>query len=344
MSESVLDISWKTILKILIATFVLYVLYLARDIALWFFFALIISVLLNPAVNFLRWFRIPKIIAIVLVYLCIFGFLGLLIYITAPIFIFELKQFSQQIPEYLSNASPILSQFGIDVSQGFDSFTAVLVKSLEQGSKGIINAVASFFGGLTSTFFILALALFLSIEERGVERFLVLLAPKRYEERITTLFSRAQKKVSGWFGARILACLFVGVASFIAFYIFGVKYALLLALLAGVLNFVPYIGPWVTAILLFVFLSVSSNSWFLIFYVLVSFILIQLVENTLITPVLMKKMIDLPPVLVLLALLIGAQVFGFLGAIFAVPVFGIVYEFMKEFLEKRRIEPGEQLD
>jgi predicted PurR-regulated permease PerM len=342
MSEKVLDISWKTILKVLTAVFILYVLYLARDIALWFFFALIISVLLAPAVNFLRWLHIPKIAAIVLVYLSIFGLLGFLIYITAPIFIFELKQFSQQIPEYLGKASPVLDQFGIDVSQGFDSFTEVFSGDLEKGSKGIINAVVSFFGGVTSAFFILALAFFLSIEEKGVERFLVLLAPQRYEDRIMTLFGRAQKKVSGWFAARIIACLFVGIASFIVFYIFGVKYALLLALVSGVLNFIPYIGPWATAILLVIFLFVSSGSLFIVSYVLIFFALIQLVENTVLTPVLMKRMIDLPPVLVLLALLVGSQLFGFLGAIFAVPVFGIVYEFMKEFLEKRRLEP--QLD
>lgn len=100
MAEQILDISWKTIIKIFIAGFIFYVLYLARDIALWFFFALIISVLLEPAINFLRWLRIPKIIAIILIYLSIFGFIGLLIYITAPIFVSELKQFSQYIPEY----------------------------------------------------------------------------------------------------------------------------------------------------------------------------------------------------------------------------------------------------
>jgi predicted PurR-regulated permease PerM len=87
---------------------------------------------------------------------------------------------------------------------------------------------------------------------------------------------------------------------------------------------------------LFVFVSSSSSSWFLVFYILAAFLVIQSIENSLLTPILMKKMIDLPPVLVLLSLLIGSQIFGFLGTIFAVTVFGIVYEFLKEFLEKRR--------
>ena len=262
--------------------------------------------------------------------------MGLLIYLTAPIFVYEIKQFSQSLPDYFERISPLLRQFGFDVAEGFSEITNILTGNLEKSSKGVISALLTFFGGLASTVFILAIAFFLSLEEKGVERVLILLSPKKYEAYIMTLFRRAQNKVAGWFGARILACLFVGVASFIVFYIFGIKYAFILALLAGILNFVPYVGPWITSVLLIVFVASSSTSWFLVFYILSAFLLIQLIENSLLTPVLMKKMIDLPPVLVLLALLVGSQIFGFLGTIFAVPVFGIVYEFLKEFLEKRK--------
>lgn len=338
MSEKTLDISWETIIKFFIASFIFYVIYLARDIVVWFFFALVISILLQPAVNFLRKVYIPKIIAIFLIYLSIFGFLGLLIYLTAPIFVYEVKQLSQSLPSYFERISPLLRQFGFDVAQGFGEISSILTGNLEKSSKGVISALLTFFGGLASTVFILTIAFFLSLEEKGVERVLILLCPKKYETYIMTLFKRAQNKVAGWFGARILACLFVGVASFIVFYVFGVKYAFILALLAGILNFVPYVGPWITSILLIIFVASPSTSWFLVFYVLSAFLLIQLIENNLLTPVLMKKMIDLPPVLVLLALLVGSQIFGFLGTVFAVPVFGIIYEFLKEFLEKRRVD------
>ena len=74
----------------------------------------------------------------------------------------------------------------------------------------------------------------------------------------------------------------------------------------------------------------------MVLYVLIAITIIQEIENKLLTPLLMKKMTDIPPVIVLSSLLLGAKVFGFLGMIFAVPVFGIIYEFAKEFLEKRR--------
>ncbi|MEK7562547.1 MAG: AI-2E family transporter [Patescibacteria group bacterium] len=339
--EQVLDISWETIIKIFIAIFILYFIYLAREIALWFFFGLSISILLEPAINFLRKIRIPKLIAIFIIYLSIFGVLGILIYLTAPLFIFELKQFSQSLPSYLEQINPALKQVGFDMSQGFEDLTSLLTGSLVQSSKSVLKAIMIFFGGVSSTAFILTISFFLSLEERGAEKFLILITPKKYEDNIIALFERAQSRVAGWFGARVLSCLFVAVASFIVFYIFGVKYAFLLALISGIMNFIPYIGPWITSVLLAVFILVSSSSWLTLLYVLIAIILVQEVDNKLLTPILMKKMIALPPVLVLVSLLLGAKIFGFLGTIFAVPVFGIIYEFVKEFLEKKREEASQ---
>jgi len=335
-SEQILDISWKTIAKVFIAIFIFYLIYLAREIALWFFFGLAISILLEPAINFLRKLWIPKMVAIILIYVSILGLLGLLVYITAPIFIVELKQFSNYLPDYFNKINPVLQQLGIDFAQSFGELTRSLIGGLEQSSKGIMNAVIAFFGGLASTVVIITIAFFLSLEDRGPERFLAFISPQKYQEQIVLFFEKAQTKVAGWFGARIIACTFVGIGSFIVFYIFGVEYAFLLALIAGILNFVPYIGPLVTAILLLVFVMVSSGSWLITLYVLLAVWIVQIIENNLLTPLLMKKMIDLPPVLVLISLLLGAKIFGFLGTIFIVPVAGIIYEFIRELLERKR--------
>ena len=334
--EQTLDISWEAILKVFIAIFIFYIIYLAREIALWFLFALAISILLDPAIKPFKKIYVPRIIAIIIVYLSIFGILGVLIYLSAPIFVSEIRQFIQNLPSYFSQVSPILKQFGIDTAQNFNDFTGAATSGLQQSSQGIIKAIMVFFGGIASTLSILTMAFFLSLEENGVEKVLLLLSPSKYEEQIKTIFERVQKKVAGWFGARLLACLFVGVASYIVFFIFGVQYAFILALLAGFLNFSPYIGPWIISVLLVIFIAISTGSWLEVLYVLIPIVIIQEIENKLLTPLLMKKMTNIPPVLVLVSLLLGAKIFGFLGMIFAVPVFGIIYEFTKEFLEKRR--------
>ncbi len=334
--EQTLTITWEAILKVFVAVTIIYFIYLARDIALWFFFGLAISILLEPAIKFLRKIWIPKILAIILIYLSIFGLLGLLVYLTAPLFLSELKEFSSYLPEYFNQISPVLDNIGIDFAQSFSSVTSYLRGGLEQSSKGIVNAVMAFFGGVSSTIIILTVAFFLSLEDNGPERFLTLVSPRKYQDKIVAFFEKAQNKVAGWFGARIIACLFVGIGSLIIFYLFDIKYSLVLALISGFLNFIPYIGPLITAILLIVFVFVSSNSWLIVLYVLLAIWAVQATENNLLTPFLMKKLIKLPPVLVLISLLVGSQLFGFLGTIFAVPVFGILYEFIKEMLEKRK--------
>jgi predicted PurR-regulated permease PerM len=328
--EQTLDISWETILKFFIAAFLLYVLFLARNIVVWFFFALVISLLLAPAIRFLQWFKLPRIVAAALVYLAIFGALGLMIYLSAPIFLFEINQLSLHIPEYFEKFNPILSSLG--------DFTSTLVSSLNQSSGSIVKALVTFFGGLYSSLFIFTLAFFISLEEYGTQNILALLTPKKYEEVVIVLFDRAQTKVAGWFGARLLSCLLVGMASFAVFFFLGIKYAFILALLAGVLNFVPYVGPTITLVISVLFVGVSS-SWLMAAYVAVALLVLQEIESKILTPFLMKKFINLPPVLVLISLLVGGTVFGFLGTLFAVPVFGIIYEFSKEWLQKRRHEP-----
>jgi predicted PurR-regulated permease PerM len=336
MEKHVLDISWSAIIKIFIAIFIFYIIYIAREIALWFLFALAISILLEPGINFLRKIYIPKILAVLIVYFSIFGILGLLIYLTAPIFISEMRQFFQYLPGYFEQINPVLKQFGVDTAQNFNDFTGLLSTTLEKSSQGIIKALMVFFGGVASTVTILTMSFLLSLEEQGVEKILILLFPEKYEEKITNIFGKVQKRVAGWFGARILACLFIGAASYIVFYVFGIKYAFILALLSGFLNFIPYIGPWITTILLIALIAVSTGSWTLVAYVLIGITLIQEVENKLLTPLLMKKMAEIPAVLVVVSLFLGAEMFGFLGMIFAVPIIGIIYEIVKEFFEKKK--------
>ena len=109
-----------------------------------------------------------------------------------------------------------------------------------------------------STIFIITIAIFLSLEEKSLEKNLALLFPTNARAYFLSIWERCQKKVSGWFLSRVIACLFVGIASYIAFLIFGVKYPFSLGLLAGALNFVPVIGPIIVGVLLFLIVFFDS--------------------------------------------------------------------------------------
>ncbi|MDD5144529.1 MAG: AI-2E family transporter [Candidatus Pacebacteria bacterium] len=332
-----LDISWGTIFKIGLAFLFFYIIYLVRDILIWFIFALIISVLFSPAIIFLQRLRVPRILSVIFVYVVFFGILGLAVYFSIPMFISEIQQFSQLFPEYFDKIAPPLKGLGIEAFESIEDFTLALGAMLQKASSDILSALAIFFGGVGSTIFVLSMALFLSLEENSVERVIALLSPKRYENFVLAVWKRAQLKVAGWFGSRVLTCLFVGIAVFVMLhFFFGVKYAFVLSLLAGVLDFIPILGPLIAGVLIFLFISLDS--WLKGVFVIIGFFLIQQIEGSILSPVLTKKFVGLPPVLVLISLSIGGKLLGILGAVLAIPLAGILFEFLRDFLKKKKEE------
>lgn len=239
-------------------------------------------------------------------------------------------------PQYFDKISPILNGLGMEAFRDMETFIAATGKALEGMADNIFSALFAVFGGIFSTFFVVTIAIFLSLEEKMIERILCLLSPKKYEEYVLTLWERCAQKVSGWFGVKVLGCIFVGVASYIAFLLFNVKYPFSLALLAGILDFIPIVGPFIAGA--FAFLIVCGDSVAKAIFIVLFFILIQQVEGNIITPILTKKFIGLPPVLVLVALAIGGSLWGIMGAILVIPLTGILYEFIRDFLKKRKEE------
>jgi predicted PurR-regulated permease PerM len=313
-----------------------YILYLVRDLLIWFIFALIISILFNPLIDFCQRRRIPRVVTVISIYVSAFALLSFLIYFSSPLFISEIQQFTQLFPQYFEKISPPLRGLGVIAFENLEAFTDVLGKTLEKMAGNIFQALFSFFGGIFITFFIITIAIFLSLEEKAVERSLSLLFPKKYEAYVLDLWGRCQSKVVGWFGARMLGCIFVGGLCYLAFVLFGVKYPFFLALMAGILEFIPIIGPLVAGIVAFLF--VSLDSMVKAIFVLIFFVLVQQIEGNILTPILTKKFIGLPPALVLVALAVGGKLWGVLGAILTIPLAGLLFEFVRDFLKKKREE------
>ncbi|OHA70815.1 MAG: hypothetical protein A3H01_02285 [Candidatus Wildermuthbacteria bacterium RIFCSPLOWO2_12_FULL_40_9] len=334
--ERSLDISWGTLLKIAALVVAFYILYQIKDILVWFVFALIISILINPAIEFLKKFKVPHSLAVFLVYVGFFGILFLLIYLTAPMFVSEIQQFSQVLPQYFEQASPTLKKLGVRALEDIESFIGLLGKTLEKITANILNILFVVFGGIFASIFILTVAIFISLEEKWIEKSVVVLFPQQYEDYVLTVFRKCQKKVNNWFTTRIISSVFVGLATYISLLIFRASYPFSFGLMAGLLNFVPVIGPVITGIMLFI--VIALDDLFKALFVIAVFTIIQQIEGGFLMPILSKRFIGLSPVLVLVALAIGGVLWGFLGAVLAVPLAGIVVEFTKDFLKKKREE------
>jgi predicted PurR-regulated permease PerM len=335
-NNHILDISWRTILKVAVAVLGFYVLYLIKDILIIIIFSLVISILFNPAIDFLQRKKIPRLFGTILIYVLFFGFLGLLVYIIAPVFISEIVQFIQLFPQYFEKMTPPLKGLGLEAFESFETFTANFQNWLIKASASILSAIFAIFGGIFTTVTVFTMAIFLSLEEKGIEKALYVLTPKKYEASVLDIWKKSQTKISTWFGARILCCLFVALLSFFALLAFNVQYPFALSLFAGISNIVPIFGPIAAGILIALISFIQS--WWKALFVLIAFVLIQQIEGNILSPILTKKFIGLPPALVLISLLVGGKLWGTMGAILAIPVAGILYEFLRDFLKKRKEE------
>lgn len=333
-NEKLLDISWASVLRIASIFLIVYLLFLLRDILILILFALIFSVLFNPAIEFLQRIRLPRVLASGLVYLLVFGIFGVSIYLLSAPLANEVKQFASLFTQYFEKLSPTLKGLGFSIFESFESFVQNLENWLAGASANLLAGLSAVFGGLSATVTIFFLSFFFSLEENLVERIIKIFFPKKYEEFAFTHWQKAQEKITGWFGARLLCCLFVAVVSFFVLKLFKVEYAFSLSLFAGISNIIPYLGPIVAGF--FITVVVVLEDWLKAVFILIAFLLIQQIESSLLSPFLMKKMIGLPPALVLISLIIGAKLFGFLGIVLGIPLGGILYEFVVDFLERRK--------
>ncbi len=332
--KQTLDISWEAILRIFFALVVVYLLYQVIDILVWFIFALIISVLFNPLVDFLKKLKVPRSVGVVLVYFGFFGVLSFLIYAITPGLYAEVRKFSLLLPEYIEKISPFLSYIGVEGFSTIDDIVEALRESSQEVTNSIFNALGVIFGGFSTAFFIITLAIFLSLEGNSVEKAISLLIKEKEKNYALSVWKKCRNQVGSWFLIRLLACAFVGLTSFVVFYFFGISYALLFGIIGGAFNMIPFAGPAIAALLFFIIVSLESVTQ--AFFVLIAFLVIQAIEGSVLTPALSKKIMGVSPALVLISIVIGGSLWGILGAFLAIPLMGIIFEFTKSFLEKRK--------
>ncbi len=330
----VLDISWKTILKLFFFFVFLYLVFLVKDILSWLIFALIISILLDPAIEFLERKKIPRLVSTFCIYLFFVSFLFLMIYFSALPLFNELQKITHFFPQYFEKLSPPLRKLGIEAFKDIESFIKSLQDWLLSASGGIVRAISTFFGGIFSALTILTLSIFISLEKNKLKEGIKTFISNSKGNQILEILEKSQNQISAWFGIKILGCIFVGILTFISLKILKIDYAVFLAILAGILNIIPIIGPIFAGVIMVLFAFFQSTiSAILIFLI---FFIIQQIEGNILIPILSKKFIGMSPLLVLISLLIGGKLWGILGAILAVPVFGIIFEFLKNLLEAKK--------
>ncbi len=329
-----IDITWRGIFKVIAAIILFWIIYLLRSVIVWAVLALIISALFNPVIELLEKRKINRVSAAIIVYLGFLLICALLLMVTVPPLIAETQYFSSNFSEYFAKVPPFLSNLGLNSLEGISSLNSTLNDGLVKISGNIFHIFSSLFGSIFSGITIFVLAIYMSIEERDIIKGIRLVSPKQFEEEVLNRWQRSQYHVSAWFGSRVLSCIGVAIMTFLLCVFLKIKFALVLALLAGVLNIVPMIGPIISGLIVMAFAFFDSIPKLIVATIFL--FIIQQIESNLLMPIFSKKMSGLPAVLVLLSILIGGVLGGIVGAILAIPFAGILFEGLRDYFNHRK--------
>ncbi len=317
-----LKISVWTVVKIVIVLALLWFLWEIRQIIALLLISLLLSALVGPMADWLEKKKIPRPIGVVIIYIGALSIVGIIIGLLIPPLV-------QQVRELASNFSSIwvrvISGFTFlkeqsypdELSQSISKGLSELDNVLTGALRGAFFAVTGIFGGVASLIMVLVMTFYLSIQKDSLQKIFSHLLPSVYTQYIFELSSKVQKKIILWARGQMILCLSIALLAYIGLLIFRMDYALVLALFAGVTEFIPYAGPLLGGTVA-VFFALTQSP-IKAFFVAVLFVVIQQFENHILVPKVMQRAVGINPLISILALLVGAKLGGITGAIFAIP-------------------------
>ncbi|NTV21953.1 MAG: AI-2E family transporter [Candidatus Yonathbacteria bacterium] len=348
MSEKHISISITTgtIVHAMLIGILFWLVYVLRDIALVVLSAVVIASAMEPAIKWFGSFKIPRVAGVLLTYAIVFFILGGVVYLFIPLFIEQLGNVAGLLPKYLDmlsswTASPEATVYAPKSLVGDLSDTFSVAKSIEAMRMSMTSATGDMFhlagtvfGGVFGFILVVVLSFYLAVQEHGVEDFLRFVAPAKYEPYIVGLWKRSQAKIGKWMQGQLLLGVLIGVLVYLGLTILGVEYALVLALIAAVAELIPIFGPIISAVPAIAIGFLDSMTSGLVITGL--YVIIQQFENHLIYPLVVRKVVGVPPIVSILALVIGGNLAGFVGMLLSVPIATVIMELMDDMYERKR--------
>lgn len=333
-----IEVGTKVLLRAALLLAVAYVIYLLRDVVILVLLAVLTAAALVPAIARLQRFGLSRTAAVIISYSFLFFIGVVLLAVFFPLFFSEIKQFLQNWPEYTKRLDAFMNgietysrSIGIEWSK--DEFSQGIEENISQWFSQIFSTTVNVFQGFIHFIGYFFLALYLSLEEKGIEKFFLLMTPKEYHAQALSIANRMQGKVSQWLFGQMLLMLIAFAIYYIGLSLIGVPYALAIALFGGLMEMLPYVGPILAAIPAIVIGLLSSpvlGASALAFYIVA-----HQVEAHIVAPQVMKHSAGLNPVALIVAILIGLELGGPLGIVLAVPITMILSVFVEDLLLKK---------
>jgi len=350
MARQKIDISLSSVIKVALVILAFWFLYVIKEVIGIVFAAIILTSAIGPAVNWLHRWRIPRKLGVLIVYVILFGAIGGVVTLLVPALITQTQQLTANFPVYWEQATSSFNNLrSLSAQYGLADNIVRGLRSIEEsfGSSGgdVWHAVGGIFGGIFAFLIVLVITFYLTAEENAVTRILRYVAPAPYQPFLTQLLYKMSDKIGLWLRGQLLLSLIVGLIVYGGLNALGFiepsirQYAIVLALLAFVGEFVPYVGPIIAAIpAVFIAATISLP---LATATVIFYLLMQWTENNILVPKVMQKVVGLNPIISIVALLIGARVGGLVGVILAIPVATAAMVCLEEvytLLEERDVE------
>jgi predicted PurR-regulated permease PerM len=312
------------------------ILYFIRDVIAYFLIAFILASALRPGVDYFERKKIPRILSSILMFLIFFGLIGVVIGFTLPMFVTEFQNFLNSAPQGLQSITNWLTRIekttgGLIMAEQIQNTLSNFFQGLSTSFTSTLTIVSKFFSGLVNVAFVVIITFYFMIEKEVPERLssLFLSGNKKLENKVLKSWKKAEKLAGRWLQGFLILGTIVAVLVYISLTILGVKYALILALIAGLLEVIPLIGPLISG-LIGVSFGIFQGGFTLGLWVAIVFLLVQQLENFIIVPLVMKNRVYLQPILVIIVLFIGSRIGGLLGAIISVPLIAIFLAIIKD--------------
>ena len=324
MKEKIrIDVPFPTMLKIVLTILLFYFFYVIRDVLLILFIVVILVAGLRPTVN--KWAKkIGRTFSVLILLVILLSILAVFIYIIVPPMVDQIRQLASNFPEYIRRFAAFRSQVPY-----VEKITNTIAQSLGGYAGNFVSFATSVFGGLVTFLLVVVLTIYVLIDDHVFTGAIKSLVPANKRDEVIELVNKLSDKIGDWLRGQLLLCLIMGTLVFAGLSIIRVPYALTLGVLAGLLEMIPIIGP-VTVCTLSALVALSIHPITAVI-VIVFYIVLHQLEDNLVVPKVMQRVIGLPPAILIISMLVGARLMGLVGTALALPVAGIIYVIFQEW-------------
>lgn len=341
-----LHIPAATVIKVIFVALLFVLAYIIRDILLVILAAVVFASAIEPSIKWFRIRHVPRLLAVIIIYFSLALIFSGAFYLLFIPLIGELQQFLNDLPGYLGVISNDAAKT-VSISEGGavgNFISSIPINNIVAQANAVVGSLSqslfatasAFFGGILSFFLIVVLSFYLSVQQDGILNFLKTISPSRHRRYVVDLWTRSENKIGLWLQGQLLLGVIVGTLTFLGLTLLGVKHSLLLGFVAGLFEIIPLFGPILAGIPA-VAIAYAAGGFPIAAVVVALYLIIQQFESQLIYPLVVKKVVGVPPIISIVALVVGAKLAGFLGLLLSVPVAAILMEFFND-LERNRLK------